>query len=343
MSTSRGITLGKFLPLHDGHALLLRAAAMHCDELIVLVGVTPDDPYSFEQREQWINSVLNAQSQRRATVRIVSDPDPDPAVAKDAAGTVTDAGYWDRWLHQNATALADVEFVFTSDVYGAEIARRIGARWFPVDPGREVVPVAARQIRGDTHRYFGFVSDAAKPDVAMTVAVVGAESTGKSTLVKALADHYQTSYAPEWGRIISEAHPDLTARDFDHIVSMQTELIHTAQRSSNGLCFTDTEAITTALFAPVYLGDEHAASWQCARAQNFALYLVLDPAVPWINDGTRVLDTAQRLRFHTDLVAALQRLNKPYQIIAGDSYAKRASGAIAAIDAMATTLFSVPV
>ena len=125
------------------------------------------------------------------------------------------------------------------------------------------------------HQNFHAVCDVAKPDVAITVAVLGAESTGKSTLVKRLADLYQTRYAPEWGRIISEAHSELTGSDFDAIVTMQDELITTAQRLGNGLCFVDTEAITTALFAPIYLGREHEASWQKAKQQQFDLYLVL--------------------------------------------------------------------
>ncbi|MEM1262975.1 MAG: AAA family ATPase [Pseudomonadota bacterium] len=333
MSTSRGITLGKFLPLHKGHELLLRAAAMHCDELTILVGTTPDDAFSFERRAKWIRSLLaRSPTTVRASIDVVADPDPNPQVEKDAAGTVVDESYWSQWLQQNRMALANVDTVFTSDRYGAEVAKRIGARWFPVDPDREAVPIAASQIRADTRSHFSAISDVAKPDVATTVAVVGAESTGKSTLVKALAKHYGTSYAPEWGRIVSEAHAELTKRDFDHIISMQTELIRTAQRTSNGLCFADTEAITTALFAPIYLHDEHAASWRCAKAQSFALYLVLDPAVPWIDDGTRVLDTAQRDAFHQALVGALERLNKPYRLVGGDSYSSREEAARSAVD-----------
>ncbi len=338
MSVSRGVTVGKFLPLHEGHALLLRAAAMHCDELTVLVGVTPADPFSFEQRKGWIQALLQGSTPApRANIHVIADQDPNPNVQKDAAGTIVDESYWTQWLAQNAATLRHADYVFTSDVYGAEIARRINARWFPVDPDREAVPISAHEIRTNPRANFDLVCDVAKPDVAVTVAVVGAESTGKSTLVKALAKHYSTSYAPEWGRIVSEAYAELSIRDFDHIVSMQAELIRTAQCTSNGLCFSDTEAITTALFAPVYLGEEHAASWRSAEAQQFELYLVLDPAVPWIDDGTRVLNTSQRDTFHGDLIAALERLDKPYRLVTGESYESREEAARAAIDEILNT------
>ncbi|MEL7025066.1 MAG: AAA family ATPase [Pseudomonadota bacterium] len=335
MLAKRGLTLGKFLPLHEGHALLLRSAAKHCHELTVLVGVASNDLYSFEQRERWILDLLEPVTTQTGTrVHVVRDPDPDPLVEKDAEGTVTDERYWTQWLEQNQSHLANIDLVFTSDRYGREIARRIGARWFPVDPDREVVAISGSQIRALMHQNFHAVCDVAKPDVAITVAVLGAESTGKSTLVKRLADLYQTRYAPEWGRIISEAHSELTVSDFDAIVTMQDELITTAQRLGNGLCFVDTEAITTALFAPIYLGREHEASWQKAKQQQFDLYLVLDPSVPWIDDGTRVLDSPERFAFHESLIAALERLQKPYTLISGDSYDARERMARSEIDAL---------
>ncbi|MEM9172383.1 MAG: AAA family ATPase [Pseudomonadota bacterium] len=330
----RGLTLGKFMPLHHGHALLLRAAALHCDELTVLVGMTPDDPYDIEQRMHWIDQLLSEFTDDRLSLTLVADPDPDPNVTKDADGTVVDEAYWAQWLSQNAEHLNDIDHVFTSDRYGQQIAERIDARWFPVDPDREVVPITATNIRTDRFAAFSFVHDVAKPDVCLTVAVVGAESTGKSTLVKHLAEHYDTHYAPEWGRIISEAHSELTTSDFDAIVTMQCEMIRSAQRLGNGLCFTDTEAITTALFAPIYLGHEHAPSQQQAIAQQIDLYLLLDVSVPWIDDGTRVLDHDSRQRFHTALMSTLENLNKPFQLIGGESHSQRQRQAVAAVDAL---------
>jgi HTH-type transcriptional repressor of NAD biosynthesis genes len=37
------------------------------------------------------------------------------------------------------------------------------------------------------------------------VLIVGAESTGKTTLAIALAEHYQTTWVPEFGRLYTEA------------------------------------------------------------------------------------------------------------------------------------------
>lgn len=336
MPAERGLTVGRFLPLHQGHALLLRAAAAHCAELVVLIGTTASDPYSYAQRERWITELLQPQV-LESGVRLLIYPDPDlipsfAAVAKDQEGTITDQRYWRRWLKQNAAHLNGVERVYTSDPYGAELSRRLGARWFPVDPGRKAVPISGSQIRAEPRRYFEFVCDVAKPEVGLTVAVLGAESTGKSTLVQTLARHYGTRFAPEWGRTISEAHPILSYDDFTDIVTMQRRLIAGAQCAGSGLCFTDTEAITTALFAPLYLQREHDHAWAEARDQAFDLYLVLAPSVPWVDDGTRILDDSSRQRFHDATIAALERLQKPYQVIDAGTFPERLAAARQAID-----------
>ena len=63
-----GLTLGKFLPFHRGHELLIRTAHDICPLLVVLVGVSPDDKYSFEQRKAWILSCINPSADNQVLV-----------------------------------------------------------------------------------------------------------------------------------------------------------------------------------------------------------------------------------------------------------------------------------
>ncbi|HKY04356.1 MAG TPA: ATP-binding protein, partial [Blastocatellia bacterium] len=58
------------------------------------------------------------------------------------------------------------------------------------------------------------------------VCLVGAESTGKTTIARALAEYYKTVWVPEYGREYSEEH--LTGRgyrwrseEFTHIAARQ--------------------------------------------------------------------------------------------------------------------------
>lgn len=332
MQAEHGLTLGKFLPLHVGHELLLQTAVRFSRSLTILVGTTEADAISFAIRKRWIEQFLAPWLADSATrVHILADPDPDALVAKDSAGTVIDEAYWTQWLAQNARILAPVDCVFTSDRYGSEIARRISAEWFPVDPERELFPISASAIRAEPGRYFGQLSRVAKAELALAVAVVGAESAGKSTLTKRLADTFETSYAPEWGRTLSEAKDSLDARDFSRIVAMQNGLIDAALSASSELFFTDTEAITTALFAPIYLGEEHSGAWAAAREQSFDLYLVLAPTVKWVDDGTRILDEPARQAFHERLLAALARLDKRCVVIDYPDHERRFEAAVGAV------------
>ena len=324
MPRQRGLTLGKFLPLHKGHELLLETALNHCDELRVLIGVTPDDSISFDIRRQWIEEFTNSLIRGGTkTVEVHADPESDPFVAKDAQGTVIDEAYWQRWIEQNQHHLAVTHLVFTSDRYGAEIARRTGTRWFPVDPDRDLFPVSATKIRADLAANFHHLSDVARPYLGLTIAIVGAESTGKSVLAKRLAKEFNTTCAPEWGRIISEAKPDLDEADFSDIVHMQSALIRKAQINGNGLSFTDTEAITTALFAPIYLRQSHPLAELTSRNQRLDLYILLAPTVAHIQDGTRVLDEAGRQCFHDQLVERLKSLDRNFVIVDPDGYEAR--------------------
>lgn len=50
----RGLVIGKFMPIHNGHTALINFAASQCDELIVSMSYTPDDKINPELRFQWI-------------------------------------------------------------------------------------------------------------------------------------------------------------------------------------------------------------------------------------------------------------------------------------------------
>src|ERR1700744_650241 len=54
----RGLVLGKFMPLHNGHIALINFAAANCDELIVLICAAGDEPVSGEQRLTWVTETF---------------------------------------------------------------------------------------------------------------------------------------------------------------------------------------------------------------------------------------------------------------------------------------------
>jgi len=118
------------------------------------------------------------------------------------------------------------------------------------------------------------------------VVVTGSECTGKTTLAKALAEHYGTAWVPEYARqfvLEKGAEPDHT--DVDAIARGQIDLEDTVAAGVSDLLIQDTDLLSTAVYSRHYYGDcpiwiEEAVS---QRAPD--LYLLAGIDVPWVSDG----------------------------------------------------------
>ena len=54
----KGLVLGKFMPLHNGHLSLFDFAGQHCDELVILLCYTDKEPINGALRELWLKDTL---------------------------------------------------------------------------------------------------------------------------------------------------------------------------------------------------------------------------------------------------------------------------------------------
>lgn len=205
----------------------------------------------------------------------------------------------------------ELTHVVSSDLYGKVLAEMMGVEWFPVDPDRITVPISGTKIRNDTESNWLYVVPEAKYDWAYKVAIVGAESTGKSTLVKSIQDLVDSQIVPEYGRTLSEAKNNkLIIDDFHQIVKVQRQMMIQAAQIWP-IVISDTEAIITHLYAPVYLSEVDAARFNGYKdidyaAQDVNLYIVMAPTTDWVDDGTRVMGKqTDRENFHQQLVTYL--------------------------------------
>jgi HTH-type transcriptional repressor of NAD biosynthesis genes len=85
---------------------------------------------------------------------------------------------------------------------------------------RTHVPVSGTAIRDDIVGNWEFLASTTKADLCKRVVICGAESTGTTTLAKALAEHYKTTVVPEYGRHFDWAvgkHHEWKPEDFWHI------------------------------------------------------------------------------------------------------------------------------
>ncbi len=101
---------------------------------------------------------------------------------------------------------------------------------------------------------------------------------------------------PEYGRAQAEVHSvDMDEADLLLIGAAQSATIAAGQRLANRRLFADTDALMTAAWAEMMIGHVPDALLAHPKAD---LYLLLEPDVAWIDDGTRIYgDDPVRARF----------------------------------------------
>jgi HTH-type transcriptional regulator, transcriptional repressor of NAD biosynthesis genes len=275
-----GVVVGKFYPLHSGHAHLIRSAVRACERVTVQVIGASVETVPLAARAAWIR-------EEHPSVRVVDLIDDTPVdFASDTA--------WDAHTATIAGLLdAPADAVFTSDPYGEELARRLGAEWVRVDPGRRHNPVSGTAIRADLAAHWHELAPAARAALAARIVVLGAESTGSTTLAEALAAELGTLWVPEYGRELSETregglHAPWRSDEFDLVVDRQIALEDAAlRRIPAPVLVCDTDVLATALWHERYVGHPAPRILARAAAHRPALYVLTGDEIPFVQDGMR--------------------------------------------------------
>ena len=152
----------------------------------------------------------------------------------------------------------------------------------------------------------------------LRVAVLGAESSGKSTLCEALAGVHDTLWVPEYlrefvdtmGRVPFEA-------DQFGIARTQRAREDAAAARAQRYLFCDTTPLMTALYSRVYWGRVDAPLAALAAVHDYALTLVTAPDTPWIADGLMRESDEVRQRVYEMVVRELDERRIPFVLVEG--------------------------
>lgn len=119
------------------------------------------------------------------------------------------------------------------------------------------------------------------------VLITGPESTGKSELSHALAQHYAGMVIPEYAReYVEKLNRSCTFEDVEHIARWQQHsYIHT-QRPGTYVFFDTWLIITRVWFEVVFKKVPPWIDEQINQA-HFDLVLLCQPDLPWVSDGIR--------------------------------------------------------
>lgn len=326
---TRGFYGGKFLIPHAGHVWCITRASTMADELhVVLVEDGHDEarhftgsvaPIPVARRLRWLQQIT-ADMPNVVTHQVFEPQDGSveswaagAAAIRASIGAVTGEG--DR---------ARIDRVFSSEPgYSDGFSRCYPeAEHVLLDPDRTRFPVSATMIRRDgVYAYWEYLPRAVRRDFVLKVAVVGSESGGKSTLVRNLARVFDTAWVGEYGREVTEALNTTWTlpEDYRRIAVGHAERVYEATERANRVLFVDTEAHVTRGFMQAYHGMSDPVVDAVAATQDFDLVLFLEPDVPWVDDGTRVLgEEGQRRKATNRLKGYLVEAGADFVTVSGD-------------------------
>jgi len=169
------------------------------------------------------------------------------------------------------------------------------------------------------------------------IAIVGPESTGKSTLTKMLAKHYHTLWVAEFARYYCAAlTAPCTMQDeinmFHGQVALEESVLAMAEKE---FIFCDTTFLTVKIWSDEMLGETPQIVLNALTERTYDLYLLLDIDLPWEEDPLRDFPH-MREHFMGIWYRELENLNANYVLIGGIE--DRFHNAVKAIDAYLVNL-----
>ncbi|PHM37026.1 multifunctional transcriptional regulator/nicotinamide-nucleotide adenylyltransferase/ribosylnicotinamide kinase NadR [Xenorhabdus innexi] len=330
---SIGVVFGKFYPLHTGHIYLIQRASSQVDELHVVLCYD-----ELRDRELFINSSMSQQptvsDRLRWLLQTFKYQKNIHIHAFDEQGMEPYPHGWETWS-QSAKQFMSAKGINPQYIYSSEAQdvprykEHFGIETILVDPQRSFMNISGSQIRQAPFRYWEYIPTEVKPFFVRTVAILGGESSGKSTLVNKLANMFNTTSAWEYGReyVFSHLGGDemaLQYSDYDKIALGHAQYIDFCVKYANKVAFIDTDFVTTQAFCKRYEGKEHPFVQALIDEYRFDLVILLENNTPWVADGLRSLGSEQdRKQFQQLLESMLKKNNIDYVCVNSPDYDQR--------------------
>jgi NadR type nicotinamide-nucleotide adenylyltransferase len=163
------------------------------------------------------------------------------------------------------------------------------------------------------------------------IAIVGPESTGKSTISQALAKYYNVPWVPEYARYYCAAlTEDCTLQDEINMFHGQVALEESVlAMTETEFLICDTTFLTVKIWSDEMLGETPTIVLDALKTRTYDFYVLLDIDLPWQEDPLRDFP---HLREHFMGIwhKELKALNANYELVGGIE--NRLHNVIGAID-----------
>jgi HTH-type transcriptional regulator, transcriptional repressor of NAD biosynthesis genes len=272
----KALVFGKFMPIHKGHLALIEFAKSQSETLVVSMSYTPNDPINPQLRQSWLKQLFDNQADIELAFELDDFND-------DGLSLFEATKLWANFIRKR---FPDIDAFFCSEDYGAPLSFHLGLPCIEFDKARINLPISATKIRCSPLKYWDFIPEIVQPYFVKKICIYGPESTGKSTLTRDLAKHFNTVFAHEIARDLLTDN-DIKINDILRIGRAQTALIKEKNLIANKLLFCDTDLITTQIYSNIYLKTIPSELIDLELETHYDLYFLLDIDVPWIEDKLR--------------------------------------------------------
>ena len=292
----RGLIVGKFWPPHIGHLQLIDHLRDQCDKIFIVVCSTKLQTPSGARRALWIQAVVP-----EAEIIVVEDfcafHHPNPCFPRCTAA-------WARRVEE--LNIGRIAIVASSESYGPSFAKEFGARHVTIDRF-EGKGISSTAIREDLSGRWHDLPRAVRSGLFRKIVVLGAESTGTTTLAMDLGRHLNSPVAAEAGRTISwvlfaeQNNMESivwTDKDFWEIVDHQIALEHRALGEFADLTpsrygpwlVCDTDSLATIAWWERYAQTPVGDLSQFAKVRLADLYVLTSPEGVGFDDSDPLRD-----------------------------------------------------
>jgi nicotinamide riboside kinase len=176
---------------------------------------------------------------------------------------------------------------------------------------------------------------------ALTIAIVGAESTGKTTLASTLAStlaeqlgqpeaSQRVAWVPEWLRQWCALRGRTPRADEQAAIAARQHECIRAAAAAHDIVVADTTALMTAVYSRIVFGDRSLDAAALALHREAAITLVTAIDLPWVADGHQRDGAQVREPVDDALRELLREHGIEHSVVAGRG-PRRAAQALAAV------------
>ena len=340
-----GVMIGHFEPLHLGHMRSILNAAGQAKTLHIVITAHPfahpDFPVTLQDKARWLQlACADLPFIRIHTTDEAGLPFHEP-FANASLDIAASNAPLQRLIETIALPKETVLFVSANHPWAQNETQHQAQEsllWqiatTPLSSEFDSHAIAQNPVA-----HWSAIHPQARGSYTKTVAIVGGESSGKTTLVHKLANYYGASFALEMGRLyvgtdLGGSEVGLQYSDYGPIVLNHAQAIREAVAHATApVTIIDTDFVTTQAFCEEYEGRTHPFVAACADEFRLDYTIMLDNNTPWVDDGMRSLGTPEaRGRFEQRLIDIFARHRiEPYMIDQPD-YDARYQQAILFID-----------